>query len=291
MGRIRGNYNRITFILSKIVAKNNQCNRALHIFVKLSLSLGIFTLLILSAPTFSFIEKITLVTEHLPPYQMLSKDNKITGFATEVIIETMERSEYDYSLHLYPWVRSYNLALQKKNHCIFSIARLAIREQSFKWVGPLSEINNAVIWGLKQRDYDIKTLEDAKKHTIAVMRNDITHLGLLERTFVEGQHLYVLNDEKSLVSLLASRPEIDLIVADDITIDYRVTLAGMKKDELQRVFEIKDLPLDFYFACSLQTSDHVIKHLSEKMKELYQDGTYQKAWDKWLNKFSNDREP
>jgi polar amino acid transport system substrate-binding protein len=217
---------------------------------------------------------------------MLSKDKKVTGFATDVIIQTMERSNYNYSLHLYPWVRSYNLALQKKNHCIFSIARLAIREQSFKWVGPLSEINNAVIWGLKRRDYGIKTLNDAKNYTIAVMRNDITHLGLLERGFIEGEHLYVLDDEKSLVSLLASRPEIDLIVADDITIDYRVELAGMKQDELQRVFEIKDLPLDFYFACSLQTNDNIIKHLSVTMESLYLDGTYQKTWDKWQKKFS-----
>jgi polar amino acid transport system substrate-binding protein len=118
------------------------------------------------------------------------------------------------------------------------------------------------------------------------MRNDITHLGLLERGFVEGQHLYVLDDEKSLVSLLASRPEIDLIVADDITIDYRVELAGMKKHELQRVFEIKDLPLDFYLACSLQTDDNIIKHLSVTMESLYLDGTYQKIWDRWQKKFS-----
>jgi len=240
----------------------------------------------MSKSAFAFTEKITLVTENLPPYQMLSKDKKITGFATDVITQTMTRSNYTYTLHLYPWVRSYNLALQKKNHCIFSIARLAIREQLFKWVGPLSEINNAVIWGLKQHNYGIKTLEDAKKYTIAVMRNDITHIGLLERGFIEGEHLYVLDDAKSLVGLLVSRSEIDLIVADDITIDYRVELAGMRRNEFQRVFEIKDLPLDFYFACSLQTGDDVIKHLSATMKSLYLDGTYKEIWDKWQETFS-----
>ncbi|MFT5756288.1 MAG: polar amino acid transport system substrate-binding protein [Alteromonadaceae bacterium] len=245
----------------------------------------------LSRPSFAFTEKITLLTESLPPYQMLSKDKKITGFATDVIRQTMERSHYTSSLHLYPWARSYNLALQKKNHCIFSIARLAVREKSFKWVGPLSKISNAVIYGLKKRNFDIQTLDDAKKYIIVVIRNNISHLGLLERGFVEGKNLYVLDDAKSLVSLLASRPEIDLIISDDITIDYRAELAGMKSDELQRVFEIKELSLDFYFACSLQTDDNVIKHLSEKMESLYLDGTYQKIWEKWQNKFSYNKEP
>jgi len=251
--------------------------------------LGVFSLLLLTLPVFPFTEKVTLVTEYLPPYQFLTKDQEITGFATDVITQTMERSDFTYSLYLYPWVRSYNLALQKKNHCIFSIARLESREKLFKWVGPLSEINNAVIWGLKEMNYGIKTLHDAKNYTIAVMRDDITHIGLLERGFIEGEHLYVLDDAKSLISILASRPEIDLIVGDDITIDYRVELAGMKKDELQRIYEIDDLSLDFYFACSLQTDNSVIEHLSTTLNSLYLDGTYDKIWDKWQDKLSYER--
>ena len=261
------------------------------VYFKSPSALSIFYFLLLTLPIFSFAEKITLVTEHLPPYQVLTKDKKITGFATDVITQTMERSDYTYSLHLYPWVRSYNLALQKKNLCIFSLARLAYREKLFKWVGPLSEINNTVIWGLKNKYYGIKTLDDAKNYTIAVMRDDITHIGLLERGFIEGEHLYVLDDANSLISMLASRPEIDLIVADDLTIGYRAELAGMKKNELQRVFEIEDLPLDFYFACSLQTDDIVIEHLSTALNSLYLDGTYDKIWNKWQDKFSNERNP
>jgi len=273
------------------MAENDQNKKRRFVYFKSPLILVIIVALTFSSSTFALNEKITLITEHLPPYQILSEDNKVTGFSTDVITQTMKRSGYSYSLHLFPWVRSYNLALQKKNHCIYSIARLPSREKLFKWVGPLSEINNAVIWGLKKTVYNIKTLEDAKKYTIAVMRNDITHIGLLERGFIEGEHLYVLDDVKSLVSLLISHPEIDLIVADDITIDYRVELAGMKKSDFQRVFEIEDLSLDFYFACSKQTNDDIIKHLSTTLRSLYLDGTYDKIWDKWQDKLSYTREP
>jgi polar amino acid transport system substrate-binding protein len=235
--------------------------------------------------------KIHLVTEHLPPYQIVAQDGKITGFSVDVIEQTMLRSHYPFTLKSYPWLRSYNLARQKANHCIFSIARLASREKLFKWVGPLSEVNNAVIWGLKNREIKIESLEEAKAYMIAVNRNDITHTGLVERGFVEGENLYVLNDVKSLVKLITTRTEIDLIVADDITIGFRTKMAGVAMAELERVYEITDLPLNFFFACSQDTDDKIVTALSTSMTSLYLDGTYQRIWDKWRDKLSSDHKP
>ena len=230
---------------------------------------------------------IYLVTEHLPPYQILSDNKSLSGFSVDVITQTLIRSEYPFTLKSYPWLRSYNLALNKTNHCIFSIARLATREKLFKWVGPLSEVNNAVIWGLEADDIVINTLNDAKAYMIAVNRNDITHTGLTERGFIDDKHLYVLNDIKSLVKLLMSRPEIDLIVADDITITYRAKIAGVPMKKLKRVFEIKDLPLNFFFACSNHTDDSIIADLTESLESLYLDGTYQDIWHKWQDKLNS----
>mgnify|MGYP003671223500 FL=1 len=64
---------------------------------------------------------IHLVTEHLPPYQIEDENKNLSGFAVEVIKETMKRSQYDYTMNSYSWVRSYKLAQIKANHCIFSI--------------------------------------------------------------------------------------------------------------------------------------------------------------------------
>jgi polar amino acid transport system substrate-binding protein len=84
-----------------------------------------------------------------------------------------------------------------------------------------------------------------------------------------------------------TRPEIDLIVVDDTTIKFRTELAGANINELQRVYEIKDLPLNFFFACSKKTDDNIIKHLSNKLQSLYQDGTYDTIWEKWRNKLTS----
>lgn len=227
---------------------------------------------------------IHAVTEHLPPYQIISADKSKTGFAIDIINETMQRSGYQYNIESYPWVRTYNLAQQKENHCIFSIARLASREGLFKWVGKISQASNTVIWGLKKRNISITSLNEAKKYTIAVNKNDIGHTGLLERGFTETEHLYVLEDTKSLVKLLATRPEIDLIIADDSTISFRAELAGIPITQLQRVFEIEDMPLNFYLACSKNTHDDVVADLSMSLQSLHLDGTYDNIWQKWKDK-------
>jgi len=230
---------------------------------------------------------IHLVTEHLPPYQIVDKNQKLSGFAVDIIKETMARSDFSYSLTSYPWVRSYKLAQIKANHCIFSVARLKSREQLFKWVGPISHISNTTMWALKGRAIQVANLEDAKKYTIAVNRDDIAHIGLMERGFNEGENLYVLEDAKSLVNLLITRPEIDLIVADNTTIKFRTELAGATIDQLQSIYEIKDLPLNFYFACSKYTDDDTVKHLTESLQSLYQDGSYDAIWAKWRNKLTS----
>jgi len=227
---------------------------------------------------------IHIVTEHLPPYQIEDENKNLSGFAVDIIRETMARSNYAYSLKSYPWVRSYKLAQLKENHCIFSIARLKSRENLFKWVGPISKVNNTVMWGLKGEKIEVNKLEDAKKYTIAVNRDDIAHIGLLERGFIEGKNLYVLDDSKSLINVLIMRPEINLIVADDTTVSFRAELAGVNIAKLQKVHEIKDLPLNFFFACSLHTDDKAIQHLATRLESLYNDGTYETIWNKWQSK-------
>ncbi|MBA6287341.1 ABC transporter substrate-binding protein [Colwellia sp. MB3u-4] len=224
---------------------------------------------------------IHLVTEHLPPYQIEAKNKSLSGFAVDVIKATMKRSQYDYTLNSYSWSHSYKLAQAKANHCIFSLARTKSRETLFKWVGPIYYVNNTAMWALKTRTIQVENLNDVKKYTVAVSRDDMTHIGLIERGFKENEHLYVLDNTKSLVKLLLTRPGIDLIVANDMTIKFHTDLAGVTIDDLQRVYEIKNLPLNLFFACSKQTDDNIIKHLSKNLQSLYQDGSYDTILKKW----------
>ncbi|MBL4910067.1 MAG: transporter substrate-binding domain-containing protein [Alteromonadaceae bacterium] len=231
--------------------------------------------------------QITLVTEYLPPYQIVGEDNhNVTGFATDVVLETFKRSNIEYSIASYPWVRSYNLTLKNPNTCLFSIVRIPIRENKFAWVGQITKENNAVIWGLKSNNHTqhIKQLSDIKNYITAVNKDGVAHLGMIENGFVAGKHLYVLGYTKSLINLLVTRPEIDFIVADDISISYRAKLAGININLLQRVLEIKSIPLNFYLACNKQSNKTMLHTLQDKLSEIHRDGTYIKILARWKNK-------
>jgi polar amino acid transport system substrate-binding protein len=271
----------LTYVTIRESAINSKIKQILHTTLAL--------ILLSSTSPFSIADSIKdpviqIVTEHLPPYQIVAEDKSISGFAVDIIEETMARSPFSYSLKSYPWVRSYKLAQRKPNHCLFSVARLRSREKLFKWVGPISKVSNTTMWALKGQDIIVDHIDDARKYTVAVNQDDIAHIGLLERGFNEKENLYVLSDSKSLVSLLVSRPEIDLIVADDTTIKFRAKLAGISMEQLERIYEIKDMPLNFFLACSLSTDDSIIEHLAGKIQSIYDDGTYDIIWNKWRSK-------
>lgn len=229
---------------------------------------------------------IHIVTESLPPYQVLNQ-GKIEGFSTEIVKEVFKRAELPYIMSINSWTRSYNLALQRKGVCIYSIARLPFRESLFRWIGNITK-TNMVIFGAKGKaPFEIQSLKQALNHTVAVIKDDITHQALLKHGFKDGENLYVVENTSSLLKLLISREDIDLIVADDITIHYRALLANIDMSQISRLFEMPDLPLNFYLACNKDTDAASILRLEQALIEIKQDGSYQKIFEKWQRYLPN----
>jgi polar amino acid transport system substrate-binding protein len=247
---------------------------------------AIIVVIFLSSNCFANHAEITFVTEHLPPYQIINEDSSVEGFATEVVLAVAQRTNMSYHLYGFSWVRTYNLALKKSNHCIFSMARIPSRENLFTWIGPITERNNAVVWSLKSNEHgkEVKTLNDLKHYITAVNESDVTHTAMLNIGLTKNKNLYVLEHSDSLINILVARPEIDFIVADDITIPHRAKLAGVSMDLLHRVIEVKSLSLNFYLACNKNTDDIIIEKLTTNLANIHQDGTYQKILERWKSK-------
>ena len=195
---------------------------------------------------------IKLVTEHLPPFQMETPQG-LTGYATEIVQATMAQAKIDYTVEVMSWSRAYNLALRDANTCIYSISKGAEREQHFQWIGAISYSLTSIYSLKKRHDIQIKTLEDAKKYTIAVTKDDITHHFLLSRGFKEGEQLYVIENVYSMLNILKGRKNIDLIIVNDTILKYRAEESGVPFIELKKQLELPELPLDFYLACSKKT--------------------------------------
>lgn len=222
---------------------------------------------------------INFVTEHLPPFQMIENET-VTGFATDIIMTALLQSSFTYDIKVYPWTRSYNMALNKSNTCIYSIARTAEREKLFKWVNPIAERNSSLI-GLKKNNLKISSIEDAKEYRVAVIRDDVTHQLLLAHGFTEEKNLYVVNNTYSLLKLFTQRKGIDLIMLDAYTIKHRAKYNKIDPNIFEVVYKLNRKPLDYYLACSIQTSDSIVEKLRSILIRLKESGEINKIKKDW----------
>lgn len=228
----------------------------------------------------SALPKIQVVTEHLPPFQTDTAEG-VKGFATEIVQATFAKANLPYSIEAMTWSRAYNLAQRDPNTCIYSISKGAEREPYFQWIGSIS-YSLTSIYSLKKRDdINLKNLNDAKKYTIAVTRDDITHHFLLKNGFVEGEQLYVIENVYSMLNILKGRKNIDLIIVNDTILKYRAIEAGIPLAELKKHLDLPELPLDFYLACSNKTDKAIINQLTNNLQNLKDTGEFQQIIDRW----------
>src|ERR1039457_4975179 len=104
--------------------------------MKGSTSLLIAAALMVSATHAETIHAVTEATS----YAYL-REGKVAGPATEVVELTLRKAGFaEYQIKLYPWARSYDMALKEPNVLIYLIARTPARESLFKWAGEIMKV-------------------------------------------------------------------------------------------------------------------------------------------------------
>ena len=107
-------------------------------------------------------EPITVLTEHSPPGEYLDENGRVTGATAELVRELMKRAGAEGEITMLPWARGYMMAQRGPNVALFETTRSELREDLFKWVGPIKRITT----GFFVRSQDgvvIKTLDDARE--------------------------------------------------------------------------------------------------------------------------------
>ncbi|NQY93223.1 MAG: transporter substrate-binding domain-containing protein, partial [Campylobacteraceae bacterium] len=110
-------------------------------------------------------EEITIVTEEFPPYNY-QVDGKMKGISSEIVLAVLKEINVTAKIVSYHWSRAYVLASTKKNHLIYSIARIPEREELFHWIGTIAPYSTSFYKLKSRKDIKINSLDDAKKYTI-----------------------------------------------------------------------------------------------------------------------------
>lgn len=227
---------------------------------------------------------ITVLTEHLPPFQIVDEQS-IKGLATEMVDEVFSAAQIDYQIQANPWTDSYRLALKDPNMCLYSTARIPERENAFQWIGEIASVSSS-FYSLANRDIQLTSLEDAKKYLVAVIKDDVTHHFLRAKGFEENKHLYIHSHYETLLALLEipSR-KLDLVVLSNELFPYRLNPYQNTKN-YRELMKIEELTLNFYLACNKMGLPDILNKLTNAMSLLEQQGKLQAIREKWSPAFT-----
>ncbi|WDE07986.1 transporter substrate-binding domain-containing protein [Thalassomonas viridans] len=212
-------------------------------------------------------EVITVVTEDWPPYSYLLPNNEVSGIATSKVKQILEKANIEYTLSLYPWGRSYEMALTQKNVLIYSIYRHAKREASFQWICPLLPKVKLHFFALAKNKYiQIDNIEDAMKFTVGVARKEIAATLLREKGFTDGKNMYFsVNDDINLQQLLKGKVEVIVSTMPSI----KMRLENMSQDFSQvKAFYLEELNVatENCMAFGLRTSGELVEKVRQALK-------------------------
>lgn len=239
-----------------------------------------FLLALLAPAAACLAQTIEIVTEEMPPFQMLD-NGQVSGFSTEVVKAAAVRAGLKHTLDMYPWARAYAMAKAKPNVLIYSMLRTPEREHMFKWAGELARITVSFYRLSRRADVTPANLEEAKKLKAVVIRDEAPHQYLLLHGFREGVNLLAVDSATEQFKALELFPDVAMLALADATMPNRARAAGLKPESLTHLFEFPDLSKELWAAFSAQTPGKVVERFSEALESLKREGFVEQAKAKW----------
>lgn len=217
---------------------------------------------------------LELVTEEFAPYSY-ADHGKVSGYTTELLEAALAHAKIDYSVHIYPWARAFQMARTQPNVLIYSIVRTPQRETQFQWIAPIAP-RSVYLYKLKSRhDIRVRSVEDLRHYRIGANRGDVVE---------EQLHALGLNadlaalDEFNLRKLIVGR--LDLMVASELTLKDLCARIQVRCDKLERTMPMPGMG-DYYVAASLGTPAATVQALRAELDKLKNLGQMQRLADKY----------
>ncbi len=199
------------------------------------------------------------------------------AFFVELVREMMARMGTSSKIiQDVPLKRGIITVQQRDNYACFFITRTAEREKTVKWVGPLLS-NEFYFYEAKKYPTGIKTIGDAKKYTVCVLKGSIYDKPLAEKGFTE---IYEVSRYENCLKML-NTGRIPLTVLGDNLFAPSVKNAGLSADDFSQT-PVMLFKKEGYIIFSKNISDMEIKKWQAVIDMLKQTGEYDRIYEKYF---------
>ena len=228
----------------------------------------------LSGMALSSAAELQLYTEESPPLNF-SRDGLVTGFSTELIRQLAVLTGDVTRIKLAPWTRGYAKAQDAPNVGIFTMARIAEREKSFQWVGPISLSLNR-FYTRKGSGIRMGSIAEAQTMQLVLPRQWYSYQYLVDKGF---SNIYTVTSAERMMQMFRSGRG-DMLAVSDIALPALLDLAGMTPDQLEP--QLVFLQHESYLAFSLATEPAVVSRWQGALDEMKRDGSFAHLFQHWF---------
>jgi polar amino acid transport system substrate-binding protein len=177
------------------------------------------------------------------------------------------------------------MAEEEKNVILFGMTYTKVRQDKFKWVGPLATKRDILV-ARKDSNLSISSLEDAKKvKSIGILLDDTRGRLLASHGFT---NLEPVSDEKLNAKKLAIG-RLDLWAYKIPGLRTVCDLAGVDPNQFEEVYHLREI--DLMIAFSKKTSDAIVNKWKTAFKVMSVDGTILQIKKKWNDLLEDDPFP
>ncbi|MCK2151295.1 ABC transporter substrate-binding protein [Marinobacter alexandrii] len=212
-------------------------------------------------------EPMKVITEHSPPGEYLDENGRVTGATAELVRELMRRAGEPGEIIILPWARGYRVAQKESNVALFETARSELREDQFKWVGPIKRITSG-FFVRREDGIAIETLDDARKlKGICAYRGGSGGESLLALGFTNLEQ--PTRPAQCLDMLMHGR--VDAWITSDIGRLPLFADSAFSADDVELAYITSVRYL--YIAMSLDTEDARVELWQDTLDNMKRDGT------------------
>ncbi len=208
---------------------------------------------------------LRVLTEDLPPYQLVKDQQVVAGLAYTQVQAILQQAGLPCRTEVMPWARAFDIAREQPNILIYSLARLPPRESSFIWLAPLVQAQYRYYSARADVIAALQQGTAAQDFIAVAVAGSMMDSTLQQLGFVPDQNLILVKDINAQWKMLQ-------INRAQLTLAFEPDFSALADPQVRQTLfypsEQVVLNIPLYLAASRQTDRLLLQQLQQAVQAL-----------------------